>query len=59
VKEFIARAAEQGVLVYSFPPNAVRLVVCRNVEELEIVKAADILLRICQEMAQEVGRLQS
>lgn len=59
VEEFIARAAERGVLAYSFPPHAVRLVVCRNVEEPEIVKAADILLRICQEMAQEVGRAQS
>ena len=52
VEEFIARAAERGVLACSFPPNAIRLVVCRNVEELEIVKSADILLRICREMAQ-------
>jgi threonine aldolase len=50
VNELIVRAAGQGVLIGSFPPNMARLVVCRNVEEPDIVNAADILLRIGEEM---------
>jgi threonine aldolase len=49
-REFEQRCRERGVLVFVFPPDQIRLVVCRNVNEGEIVRAAQVLNEIGYQM---------
>lgn len=42
---YAARCEEQGVLVLHYPPDFIRMVVCRNVNENDIRQAAHLLAR--------------
>jgi threonine aldolase len=46
VDEFENRCREEGLLLLGFPPRMARLVVCRNVNESDVLRAAEILARV-------------
>lgn len=55
-EEFERRCREKGLLSLVFPPNKLRLVVCRNVTEADVLRAADILRAVGREVAEGGGR---
>ena len=50
VTEFETKCRERGLFLLAFPPKMVRLVVCRNVNESEVCKAAEILTEVSAEL---------
>lgn len=50
VDDFEKRCRQRGLLLCGFPPQMVRLVVNRNVNEAEVREAAEILLRVGSEL---------
>ena len=44
--EFETRCRDEGLLLLGFPPRMVRLVICRNVNESDVLRAAEILARV-------------
>jgi threonine aldolase len=48
--DFESRCRERGLLLCGFPPQMVRLVVNRNVNETEVREAAEILLQVSEEL---------
>lgn len=50
ITEFETRCSEKGLLLLGFPPTMVRLVICRNLDEREVRKAAEILLEVSSEL---------
>ncbi len=47
--EFENRCRDEGLLLLGFPPRMARLVICRNVNEVEVLSAAEILARVADE----------
>ena len=50
VAEFETKCRERGLLLLAFPPSMARMVVCRNANESEIRKAAEIVLEVSDEL---------
>lgn len=48
--EFEAKCRDQGLLVQVFPPNMIRMVVTRNVDERDVLKAAKIFREVSNEL---------
>jgi threonine aldolase len=54
---FEQKCRERGLLVMIFPPNIIRMVVCRNVNEQDILEASNVLAAVSRELFAETKGL--